>query len=99
MLISSYLKTPILHSKMLTEDNDLGAPEHAAPNTIKCRMDGSRRLMLGENKATAVDAFVYLTVEKIVPRDLLGGQVVLAVKPIYDLDGSVSHYESSVGGA
>lgn len=95
--ISGYLKIPVEHRKFLSDDNDFNAPEYSDSVTIMCRKEGRRKYIISENQTSAVDVLVYITLEKIRVRDLLDGQVVLSVNTIYNFDGSISHYESTVG--
>jgi len=99
MDISRYLNTPVTWRKFLGDDNDFNAPEYAEPVTIMCRIDDGVKFKVRENQLEVFNAYTYMTLEKISPRDLLDGNVVIISKPIYKLNGSISHYESVVGEA
>lgn len=99
MFVTRYLNTPVEHKRFIDSDNIYNASEFAEPETILCRIEADERFKIGHNTFEPFHAYTYITVVKIGVRDVLDGFVVNSVTPIYNFNGSISHYESQVGQA
>ena len=74
--------------------NNIGT--YKEPVTIMCSMDRDVRVTFTGNEVKTVSNVLYLTKEKITPKSLLDGHIISVVTPVYDLNGKISHYESSM---
>lgn len=99
MFVSRYLNTPVEHKRFIDIENEFNASSYEPAQTVLCRIEADERFKIGTNSFEPFHAYTYITIEKIGVRDVLDGFVVNSVTPIYNFNGTISHYESKVGQA
>lgn len=97
MLYDSILTQTAEYKKFLGQDEEFMRPNFAPIETINCRWEGYTRNYPAGNRMISYNARKYITLVEIAVKDILDGQVVIAVNPISGFNGQVSHYESLVG--
>lgn len=79
MDMKKYMTFEAEHKRLLSIDENTHMMMFDSPRMIRCFKYGKDIFLREKTAATTVSAQVYLTLEKVVPGDLLDGQVVKSI--------------------
>lgn len=79
----------------VTPSDSLYSPDDVAsePITIKTRISGGDRFYRNEDNQITVAERVYKTLYPVKVKDILNGQTVVYVKPIFEFSGELAYYK------
>lgn len=80
---------------VVTPSNSNYSPDDISEHEFKImtRISGGDRFYRNEENQVSVAERVYKTLYPVKIKDILNGQVVVYVKPIYEFDGSLAYYK------
>lgn len=96
MNINKLLNNTCFLEKRASEPDEFNSYSYYEPVSIPCRIDGSRKFYMSSEGTMCISEQTFITTVPVSEQDRINGVLVKSVSIMYDLNGQIHHYESSL---